>query len=270
MGEFSGPRSLLALVTALALQVGVNYSNDYSDGIRGSDSERVGPPRLTGSGLAKPKQVLLAALLCFALAALTGLALIVMSGLWWLLLLGALAIVAAWFYTGGKNPYGYAGIGLSEALVFVFFGLFATVGTTFVQTHSAPWWLWVAAGGIGLASVTLLMVNNVRDMDGDAAVGKKTLAVRVGPKMARLSIPLMLTTSVICAGIATVASGSSLASAIAVVVVTGLAATPVALPVMSGASGRDLLSSLRNAGLYALAYGLVLGVVFAIGASNTL
>ncbi|WRS30385.1 1,4-dihydroxy-2-naphthoate polyprenyltransferase [Actinomycetaceae bacterium MB13-C1-2] len=268
--SFSLPRTTLALVTALALQVGVNYSNDYSDGVRGSDADRVGPPRLTGGGLAKPSHVLFAALGCFALAGLSGLALIVVSHLWWLLLLGILAVLAAWFYTGGKKPYGYAGIGLSELLVFIFFGLFATVGTTYVQAYSAPWWLWVAASGIGLASVTLLMVNNVRDMEGDARVGKKTIAVRLGPRAARLSVPTMLGTSSILAGIATLGTGNGPLWSVGVFLVTGLCAATVAAPVMRGSTGGDLLPTLRNAGLYALAYGLVLGAVFAIGASGAL
>lgn len=267
---FSAFRAVLALVTALALQVGVNYSNDYSDGIRGSDADRVGPPRLTGGGLAKPRQVLFAALGCFALAGLSGLVLIAVSHLWWLLLLGVLAVLAAWFYTGGKKPYGYAGVGLSEILVFVFFGLFATVGTTYVQTYSAPWWLWLAASGIGLASVTLLMVNNVRDMEGDARVGKRTVAVRLGPRAARLSVPALLGVSSILASIGALGAGNSPLWSVVVFFVIGLCAVPVAIPVMRGSTGADLLPSLRNAGLYALAYGLVLGTVFAIGASGAL
>ena len=137
-------RASLALVVALALQVGVNYANDYSDGIRGTDDNRKGPARLTGGGLAKPKTVLTAALGCFALAGVAGLALVALSGTWWLIVAGAAAVVAAWFYTGGKHPYAYMGIGLSELMVFVFFGLLACVGTAWTQVQ-------VARGGCGCA-----------------------------------------------------------------------------------------------------------------------
>ena len=191
LDSLSPGRTVLAAVVALALQIGVNYANDYSDGIRGADANRVGPARLTGGGLAPPRQVLTAALTCFALAGVAGLALVAWSGLWWLLVPGALAVVAAWFYTGGKRPYGYAGVGLSELLVFVFFGLMATVGTTYVQSYSAPNWLWIAASGTGLASVCLLMVNNVRDMFQDQEAGKRTVAVRMGPKWARRSVAIL-------------------------------------------------------------------------------
>lgn len=270
MGSFSAVRSVLALTTALALQIGVNYANDYSDGIRGADKDRLGPPRLTGGGLAEPKKVLMAALGCFAVAGVVGVALVIVSQLWWLLVAGALAIIAAWFYTGGKKPYGYSGVGLSELLVFVFFGLFATVGTAYVQTYSAPWWLWVSAGGIGLASVVLLMVNNIRDLEGDAKTGKRTVAVRLGNRASRLSIPVMLTVSAALGAVASCGSGTRVIWSTVVTLALLVAALPVVRPVVSGATGRNLLPALRGAGFYALAFGLIVGIVFALGASTPL
>jgi 1,4-dihydroxy-2-naphthoate octaprenyltransferase len=157
--------ALLALAVALFLQIGVNYANDYSDGIRGTDAKRVGPLRLTGSKSVKPQAVKNAAFIFFALAGATGLAIVVITGIWWLLGVGALAIVAAWFYTGGKSPYGYAALG--EVSVFIFFGLVATLGTEYIQTNT--WDSNGLLGGIamGLISSAVLMVNNIRDIDLD-------------------------------------------------------------------------------------------------------
>lgn len=185
LNAFQWREALLALSVALLLQIGVNFSNDYSDGIRGTDANRIGPPRLTGSGTASPRTVLAAALICFAAAALCGLALVALAGTWWMLGLGAAAIIAAWFYTGGRTPYGYMGIGLSELLVFIFFGLVATLGTTYTQTLTAPWWVWVLASGTGALSVALLMVNNIRDRATDITSGKTTLVVRIGDRASR-------------------------------------------------------------------------------------
>ncbi|MDO5060646.1 MAG: 1,4-dihydroxy-2-naphthoate polyprenyltransferase [Actinomycetaceae bacterium] len=186
LGGFDWLLSVLALVVALALQIGVNFSNDYSDGIRGTDDVRSGPLRLTASGLVKPKTVLWAALLCFAVAGVVGLVILFLSNQWLLLIPGVLAVVAAWFYTGGKTPYGYAGVGLSELFVFLFFGLMATVGTSWVQVQVAPIWLWMSASGVGFLSVALLFVNNIRDIPTDSVVGKRTVAVRLGDRAARL------------------------------------------------------------------------------------
>lgn len=264
LGSFSAGKSLLALLVALALQVGVNYANDYSDGIKGSDQDRVGPPRLTGGGLAKPSHVLRAALVSFAVAAVCGLVLVAWSQLWWLLLVGALAVLAAWFYTGGKHPYGYAGVGLSELLVFVFFGLTATIGTTYVQAYSAPLWLWVAASGIGFASVALLMVNNVRDMFSDEQVGKRTVAVRMGPTVARGSVAVLFGWSAALGGIASWGAGIAGPWAFAIAAILALASVPAVAPVLMGSSGRGLLGALRASGLYALTYGVLIGSIFAL------
>jgi 1,4-dihydroxy-2-naphthoate polyprenyltransferase len=183
-------RALLALLTALLFQVGVNYSNDYSDGIRGTDDVRVGPLRLTASGLASPKSVKYAAFGCFGAAMLAGLLLIMLSGTWPLLLVGVGCVIAAWGYTGGKNPYGY--IGLGEVFVFLFFGLVATMGTTYTQALAVSWSSFLGATSIGLLASALLMANNVRDIPTDREAGKMTLAVRLGDEAARISYVMML------------------------------------------------------------------------------
>ncbi len=181
--------ALLALAVSLSLQIGVNFANDYSDGIRGTDDFRVGPPRLTGSGRVEPKLVRNAAFAAFVIAGLAGLAIVLLTGLWWLTLVGAACVVAAWFYTGGKRPYGYAGLG--EIFVFVFFGLVATFGTAAIQVphffSSADGLIWTtgAAIAVGLFASAVLMINNIRDIDTDISAGKKTLAVLVGRKFAK-------------------------------------------------------------------------------------
>lgn len=177
-------RALLALVVALALQVGVNYANDYSDGIRGTDDSRVGPVRLVGQGLARPHQVRLAAFASFLIAGLAGLVLVALTGHWWLLIVGAAAIAAAWFYTGGPRPYGYAGLG--ELFVFVFFGLVPVLGTLYVQTDAIDARGVLAAIGVGALACAILVTNNLRDIPSDAEVGKRTLAVRLGDRRTRL------------------------------------------------------------------------------------
>ncbi|MGB4778925.1 1,4-dihydroxy-2-naphthoate polyprenyltransferase, partial [Microbacterium sp.] len=172
--------ALCCLIVAVALQIGVNYANDYSDGIRGTDDLRVGPARLTASRKAKPRTVLAVALAFFGIAAVAGVAIVVRTGHWWMLPVGAACIVAAWFYTGGKRPYGYAGLG--ELFVFVFFGLVATVGTTFVQAGIVPDEAWFAAVAAGLLACAVLLANNLRDIDQDRLAGKRTLSVRIGKR----------------------------------------------------------------------------------------
>ncbi|MGP9607253.1 1,4-dihydroxy-2-naphthoate polyprenyltransferase [Arthrobacter sp. MYb211] len=194
-GQFLWFRFVLALLVGLLLQVGVNYSNDYSDGIRGTDDERVGPLRLTGSKLAKPKHVRNAAFGCFGLAAILGLLLVILSASWPLLLVGVAAIFAAWGYTGGKNPYGYRGWG--DLYVFIFFGLVATLGTTYTQIGQLTLASLLGAIGTGLIGCALLMANNVRDIPTDREVGKITLAVRLGEQSARLSYVLMLSAAIV-------------------------------------------------------------------------
>ena len=272
LGTFSAPRTLLAAGVALALQVGCNLANDYSDGVRGTDDERTGPPRLTASGAVAPRAVKLAAFGCFGVGGALGAALLALSGQWWMLLLGAAAIAAAWFYTGGPRPYGYAGLG--EVFVFVFFGLMATAGTLCVQGGSVPGWAWLAACGIGLIACSLLMVNNLRDIGTDPLHGKRTLAVRLGERGARAAFCAMLAVPVLLGVVALwqarsthSASGApgapgavTLGDAASVVyavylLLLGLLAGRAALPVLRGATGRDLIPSLRDAGLYELVYG---------------
>ncbi len=177
-GLFHWVLALACLVVAIALQIGVNFANDYSDGIRGTDDHRTGPARLTASRRAKPRTVLTVALVFFAIAAVAGLAITIRTQQWWLIAVGAASIVAAWFYTGGKRPYGYYGLG--ELFVFVFFGLVATLGTTWVQVQSLPQEAWFGAVGAGLLACAVLLVNNLRDIPQDRAAGKRTLSVLVG------------------------------------------------------------------------------------------
>ena len=170
--------AILALVVSLALQVGVNYANDYSDGIRGADAERVGPLRLVGSGLASPPLVKRAAFASFGIAGVAGLALVIMTQQWWLLAVGVACVLAAWYYTGGKRPYGYAGLG--EVFVFVFFGLVAVCGTAYVQVGKVSLATLLTGVWVGALACAILVTNNLRDIRGDAQVGKRTLATRLG------------------------------------------------------------------------------------------
>ena len=183
-------RALLALIVAWALIIGVNYANDYSDGIRGTDDDRTGPQRLTGGGLARPQHVKLAAFAAFAVAGMAGFALSLAAHAWWLILIGALCIAGAWFYTGGKNPYGYRGLG--EVAVFVFFGLVAVLGTEFTQAGRLSWSGLALAVGIGTMSSGVNLVNNIRDIPSDSETGKITLAVRLGNDKARLLFTVLL------------------------------------------------------------------------------
>jgi 1,4-dihydroxy-2-naphthoate octaprenyltransferase len=183
-GGWHWVRALLALAVAVLLQIGVNFANDYSDGVRGTDKNRVGPSRLTGSGAARPRTVLTVALVFFGLGGLAGLALTVLSGYYWLLAVGAVCIAAAYFYTGGKRPYGYYGLG--ELFVFIFFGLVATVGTTFTQVGTVNIESWLGGVAAGLFACAVLMVNNIRDITQDKLSGKRTLAVLVGSRAARI------------------------------------------------------------------------------------
>jgi 1,4-dihydroxy-2-naphthoate octaprenyltransferase len=175
--------SLLALAVALFLQIGVNFANDYSDGIRGTDEHRVGPLRLTGSKSVRPQAVKVAAFLFFGLAAISGLAIVLLTQQWWFIAVGIAAIVAAWFYTGGKSPYGYSGLG--EIAVFVFFGLVATYGTAYIQIDDFDLNALLGSIAAGFFASAVLMVNNIRDIDTDSKVGKRTLAVKVGKKRAK-------------------------------------------------------------------------------------
>jgi len=248
--------ALLALVVALALQVAVNYANDYSDGRRGTDADRVGPMRLVGSGAAPAGQVLVAAALSFGVAAVAGLALAALSS-WWLVAVGAVCIVAAWTYTGGPLPYGYRALG--EVFVFVFFGLVAVVGTTFGQTQSLDGLAFAAAVPIGLCSVALLVVNNLRDVHGDAAVGKRTLAVLLGESRTRVAYTgLLVVAFAVVVAIGVVRPWALL----------GLLAAPLAVPpvrtVLGGGRGPVLIGALKGTGQLTLATGVLLGIGLAL------
>jgi 1,4-dihydroxy-2-naphthoate polyprenyltransferase len=256
LGGFRPGPALLALVVALALQVAVNYANDYSDGRRGTDADRVGPMRLVGSGAAAPRQVLVAAGLAFAVAAVAGLALAALSS-WWLVAVGAVCIAAAWTYTGGPLPYGYRALG--EVFVFVFFGLVAVVGTTFAQTGTLPGLAFTVAIPVGLLSVALLMVNNLRDIEGDALVGKRTLAVLLGERATRLAyVGLLVGALVVVAAVALVRPWAALA----------LLGTPLAIPpartVLTGGRGPALIGALQGTGLLTLVTGVLLAAGLAL------
>jgi 1,4-dihydroxy-2-naphthoate polyprenyltransferase len=248
--------ALLALVVALALQIGVNYANDYSDGRRGTDTDRVGPMRLVGSGAAAPRQVLIAAFLAFGVGALAGLGLAALSS-WWLVAVGAVCIVAAWTYTGGPIPYGYRALG--EVFVFVFFGPVAVVGTTYVQTLTIPALAFAVSVPIGLLIVAILVVNNLRDIDGDAAVGKRTLAVLLGDRATRLVfVGLFVVAFAVIAAVGVTRPWVLLA----------LLASPLAVPpartVLSGGRGTALIGALQGTGLLTLVTGVLLAAGLAL------
>ncbi|WP_426572315.1 1,4-dihydroxy-2-naphthoate polyprenyltransferase [Aquihabitans sp. McL0605] len=252
-------RAVAAMVVALALQVATNYANDYSDGIRGTDADdkRVGPVRLVGQGLAKPSSVKKAALLSFAVAGLVGTALAVaVSPI--LFVVGAAAIAAGWFYTGGPKPYGYAGLG--EAFVFVFFGVVATAGSTYVQTGSLTLLGLGASIPVGLLATSMLVVNNLRDIPGDTLVGKRTLAVRLGDQRTRFLYVAMIVGAFVMVPLVAGLSGRLFASAALLSIF--VARKPV-LSVLMGAKGPDLIGVLGDTGKAQLAFGLL----FTIGLS---
>jgi 1,4-dihydroxy-2-naphthoate polyprenyltransferase len=245
-GELVWWKALLALVVALALQVAVNYANDYSDGIRGTDDERVGPLRLTGSRLATPQAVKRAAFLAFGVAGLAGLALAA-STAWWLVLVGVLCILAAWYYTGGKRPYGYAGLG--EVMVFVFFGLVAVVGTYYVQAERWSWPALYAAVGVGALACAILVANNLRDIPTDTVAGKRTLAVILGDGRTRALYTLLVAAAaaaVVAIAVATtwwalVGLGFLLIAGRAARTVSGGAVGPALIPVLQASGKAELL-----------------------------
>lgn len=250
-------RASLALVVSLALQVGVNYANDYSDGVRGTDDIRVGPARLVGGGLASARAVKLAAFAAFGVAAVAG-AVLALATTLWLIPVGLAAILAGWFYTGGANPYGY--IGLGEVFVFVFFGLVATVGTTFAITERLPGMAWLAGVLAGALACALLVINNLRDIPTDREAGKRTLAVRLGDERTRLLyIGLIIVAAAIIGGI----------SATRPIALLGLVGLPLAAPaigrVRQGAVGRDLIAVLGVTGKVQLVMGLGAALGIALG-----
>ena len=243
--------SLLALAVALFLQIGVNYANDYSDGIRGTDDYRVGPLRLTGSKSVRPEAVKLAAFAFFGLAAASGLAIVLITGMFWLIAVGLAAIVAAWFYTGGKNPYGYAGLG--ELAVFVFFGLVATIGTTFVQVGFIEFNAVLGGIASGLFASAVLMVNNIRDIQTDKLASKKTLAVMLGKKTATGLFLVMIWTPFVILSFFTLLYPATLMGFASLLLVA-----PATLIVLTAKSSKELILVLKLTSFASLAYALAL------------
>jgi 1,4-dihydroxy-2-naphthoate polyprenyltransferase len=247
-------KALLALVVSLALQVAVNYANDYSDGIRGTDADRVGPMRLVGSGAASPESVKRAAFVAFGVAGVAGVALAA-STAWWLVAVGLVSVLAAWFYTGGSRPYGYLGLG--EVMVFVFFGLVAVVGTTYVQTESFDGESFLpavyAAVGVGALACAILVVNNLRDIPTDTIAGKRTLAVVLGAERTRgLYLLLVLAAAVACMAVAASTTWWALLGLGFL-----LPAARGVRSVLSGAVGPALVPVLQSTGLAELAWAVL-------------
>ncbi len=248
-------KALLALAVAVALVVGVNYANDYSDGIRGTDDDRAGPMRLVGSRLATPRSVLTAAVLSLTIAAVAGLALALLSAPW-LIAVGAACIAGAWLYTGGSRPYGYAGFG--EVAVFVFFGLVAVLGTEFTQALRVDWVGLALAVSVGALSSSVLVANNLRDIPTDARAQKNTLAVRLGDARTRVLYQTLLATAGVVTLLLMVATPWCAA---------GLVATPLALraagPVRSGRGGPELIPVLRDTGLAMVVWAVAVSAALA-------
>ena len=255
-GGWHWVRALLALAVAVALQIGVNYANDYSDGIRGTDNNRVGPARLTGSGAAKPKAVLAVALSFFGLAAIAGVILVVLTGQYWLLAVGAAAIVAGYFYTGGKRPYGYNALG--EVFVFVFFGLVATAGTTYVQVGEVNAESWISGVAIGLIACAVLMVNNIRDIDQDKISGKRTLAVLLGSRASRIVFAVFLLLPYAILVFFTLFYPNAY-----LIFFSLLIAGPAVVITLTAKTPPELILALKLTSLTALVYGIGLGAVYA-------
>ncbi len=249
--------TLLALAVALFLQIGVNFANDYSDGIRGTDEYRVGPLRLTGSKSVRPQAVKVAAFLFFGLAALAGLTIVLITQQWWFIAVGIAAIVAAWFYTGGKSPYGYSGLG--EIAVFVFFGLVATYGTAYIQIRAFDINALLGSIAAGFFASAVLMVNNIRDIDTDSKVGKRTLAVKVGKKRAKaiyfamIWLPMLILAPYPFIYPATIFAWGSV-----------LLVLPATLIVATAKTPKELILALKLTSFASLSYAVLFGLGLAI------
>ncbi|CAN2174566.1 MenA 1,4-dihydroxy-2-naphthoate octaprenyltransferase [Candidatus Nanopelagicaceae bacterium] len=252
--DFNWFRAALALKVGVWLQIGVNYANDYSDGVKGTDANRIGPTRLVASGLASAKSVKLAAYISFLIASIAGVWLALLTSPL-LIGVGVLAIAAAWGYTGGKNPYGYRGLG--ELSVFVFFGLVATVGTYYAQTEKITILCFIVAIPMGALACAILAVNNIRDRAQDELVGKRTVAVRLGDLRARRSFVALLV----------LAHTAAIATFIPTALLTLLAAPltfSISKVVLSGASGRDLIPVLGRTGKLQLLFATLFAIALAI------
>jgi len=257
-GVVAPGRALLALLVAMTLVIGVNYANDYSDGIRGTDDTRVGPLRLVGSKAAAPSTVRTAAIVTLSIAGLAGLTLVSLSRQWWLIGVGALCLAGAWFYTGGRRPYGYLGLG--EVAVLVFFGPVAVLGTTITQSGPPGALAVVGAVGVGMLACAVLVVNNLRDIPTDAVAGKRTLAVLLGDTDTRRLYAALVTAPFLLSVLAGLRSWPML---------LGLLAAPLAVlaarQVLGGADGRKLIRMLARTGLLLLAWSALTGLGLALG-----
>jgi 1,4-dihydroxy-2-naphthoate octaprenyltransferase len=249
-------RAVLALVVALALQVGVNFANDYSDGIRGTDNKRIGPVRLVGQELARPPVVRLAAFSAFGVACIAGLALVVATQAWWLLLVGVACVAAAWLYTGGPHPYGYHGLG--EIFVLIFFGIVPVVGTFYVQSDTVTLAAVIASVGVGALACAVLVTNNLRDLPSDQLVGKYTLAVRLGDMRTRW----LYVACIIAAALTTIIV-AAIVSWLVLFALVLLIIAPIRL-ILGGATSPELIPALKQTGLLVLIYGLGLGFLLAL------
>jgi 1,4-dihydroxy-2-naphthoate octaprenyltransferase len=256
-GAFDALLFALALIVALALQVGVNYANDYSDGVRGTDDVRVGPARLTGSGAVQAHLVKRAALISFGMALGAGAVIILLSGLWWFALIGVLAVAAAWLYTGGPRPYGYAGLG--ELVVFVFFGPVATVGTAAIMIGEIPFEAWLSGSAAGFFASAVLMVNNIRDREQDQRAGKNTLAVRVGRKLAIVILIAFLVMPYLILAVL-----SLLFFFAPVVFITSVLSGIIIVMVVAARTPGELITALGLITMNALLYALGLGLAIAL------
>lgn len=257
---FNPLRALLCLLVSLAVQIGANYANDYSDGIRGSDAARVGPQRLVASGAASPRQVRTAAFGSFGVAAVLGIVLVALTGRWWLLAVGAACFLAAWYYTGGKHPYGYYGLG--EVFVFIFFGLVATLGTSYVQLlrlTGATWWAAIAMGALACG---VLVTNNLRDLAADTAAGKHTLETRLGDRASRWFYLLLLVVALL--GVVAAALSTTWWALLGLAMLIFL--VPAGYRVLAGQTGMRLVQTLKYTGFGELAAGVGLLVGCFIGA----
>ena len=242
---------------AVFLQIGVNFANDYSDGIRGTDEYRAGPGRLTGSGKAAPRTVRAVAFCFFALGALAGLALVVLTQQWWVLLVGAAAIAAAWFYTGGKRPYGYYALG--EVFVFIFFGLVATLGTTYMLTGHINQEAWLGATMAGLIACAVLMVNNIRDIEPDRLAHKRTLAALLGNRASRIVFCVLVLASFGVLALLSLFYPLAWFGMFAL-----LAALPACIITLFARTARELVLALQLTSLTGLLLAIALGTAFAV------
>ena len=258
--------SLLALLVSVSIQIAVNYSNDYSDGIKGTDDQRVGPVRLVGQKLASPKSVKTAAILFFLIAALAGLIITILSQQWWFLLLGLSAIVAAWTYTGGPKPYGYAGLG--EVFVFIYFGLVAVIGTTYAQTLFFKPYFLLYAISIGLFASAILVANNLRDREKDKQNNKNTLAVKLGDQKTRnLYVLLMLLPFILIVSLFIynqINSGTRIGATIQIQLLALVLAWKSIKPVINKVSGKDLIPVLVNTGKTELLWALLVSLALVL------